>query len=106
MMNNLPSKLPPPTPKPQPESNLVALVPKAIDIIPENVQDKIVPFEPNWGDEPDFDLMAIVAELEHEAQNNPTTSNTIQNLELIQQHNLSMFAGFRIENKTMNINKK
>ena len=45
-----------PPPNHQPEINAVSLVPKANDLIPENVQDKIVPFEPNWGDEPDFDI--------------------------------------------------
>ena len=42
------------------------------------MQVNIVPFEPNWGDEPDFDLMSIVVELEaQEQQLQPNTRNTI-----------------------------
>ena len=77
----------------------------------QNVEAAIVPFEPDWNDEPDFDLMQIVSELEEgklaELQPKLTTNNTnsIISQNLVQQHNSPMFAGCRIGNITININK-
>ena len=37
---------------------------KAVCPYNPNVQQNIIPFEPNWDNTPDFDLMQIVSELE------------------------------------------
>ena len=85
---------------PKPVEN--AIVPKSI----QNIEGNTVQFEPNWGDEPDFDLMVIATELEgQEYQIQPNTSNTIQQ-KLVQQCNSLMFAGCKIGNITININKR
>ena len=91
----------------QPEPVQNALVSKSATSNGENVQPNIVPFEPNWGVEPDFDLMAIVAELEDQqlVQIYPM-SNTLQHKLIQQQWNSPMFAGCKIGNITININKK
>ena len=89
-----------PSAPPKPVEN--AIVPKSN----QNIEGNIVPFEPNLGDEPDFDLMVTVTELEgQEYQIQPNTSNTIQQ-KLVQQCNLPMFAGCKIANITIKINKK
>ena len=78
----------------------------------ENVNQEIVPFEANFKDPdqdvPDFDLMAIMNDIEKEQQAVPksqvsvatTTSNILNNIPK------SMFANCTIQNVTFNINNK
>ena len=73
----------------------------------EKVNQEIVPFEPNfeYPDVPDFDLMAIMNDIEKEQENQPksqvsvatTTSNVLNNIPK------SMFANCTIQNVTFNI---
>ena len=77
--------------------------------IPENAQ--IVPYEPQWDDTPDFDLLTMLAELENDqkvAQITPnltTLMSTVSN-QLMQQRNSLMFSGCQIGNITIYITKK
>ena len=48
-----------------------------VPISNQNVEGNIVPFEPNWVDEPDFNLMVIVTKLE--GQEYQIQSNTSYN---------------------------
>ena len=79
-------------------------------VIPSNVEGAIVPFEPNWDDEPDFDLMQMVSDLEDGmlAQIQPpktNTNNSTKSQNLLQQRNSPMFSGCKIGNITINIQK-
>ena len=77
--------------------------------IPENAQ--IVPYELQWDDTSDFDLLTMLAELENDqkvAQVTPkltTLMSTVSN-QLMQQRNSLMFSGCQIGNITINITKK
>ena len=75
----------------------------------QNVEATIVPFEPNWDDEPNFDLLQIVSELEEgklpQIQPKPTTNNSTISQNLVQQQNSPMVSSCRIGNITINIQK-
>ena len=72
----------------------------------ENNEKNITPYESNWDDDPDFDLMKIASEIENQQAEGPNPSMSNVNQNLLQQRNSLMFAGCKIGNITINITKQ